>query len=46
MGTIARGNRADLSILSAEHEILATIVGGDPVHGEHYLTPQRAQAIG
>lgn len=46
MGTIARGKSADLSIWSAEHEVLATIVRGTPVYGVHYLAPQRAQAIG
>ena len=45
-GTIARGKRADLSIWSAQHEILATIVGGTPVHGMHVLQPQRAQTAG
>ena len=45
-GTIARGKRADLAIWSAEHEILATIVGGVPVYGEHYLAPQRVQTAG
>jgi N-acetylglucosamine-6-phosphate deacetylase len=46
MGTIARGKSADLSIWSAEHEVLATIVRGAPVYGAHYLTPHRAQALG
>ncbi|MBV9102223.1 MAG: amidohydrolase family protein [Candidatus Eremiobacteraeota bacterium] len=45
-GTIARGKRADLSVWSAEHEILATIVGGAPVYGAHFLAPQRAQSVG
>lgn len=46
VGTITRGKRADLSVWSAEHEVLATIVSGVPVHGEHYLTPQRLQTAG
>ena len=45
-GTVARGKRADLSIWSAEHEVLATIVGGVPVYGAHFLAPQRAQTVG
>jgi N-acetylglucosamine-6-phosphate deacetylase len=33
LGTIDVGLRADLSIWNANYEILATIVGGHPVHG-------------
>jgi N-acetylglucosamine-6-phosphate deacetylase len=33
LGSIARGNRADLSIWSADHEVIATLVGGVPVFG-------------
>ncbi len=40
-GTIARGKRADLSIWSDQYEILATIVGGEPVHGaQHFTSPE------
>jgi len=42
-GTIARGKSADLAIWSAEHQVLATIVRGVPVHGGHYLIPQSVQ---
>jgi N-acetylglucosamine-6-phosphate deacetylase len=41
-GTIARGKRADLSIWSDQHEILATIVGGQPVHGAQHFTSPKA----
>lgn len=33
MGKIAIGLRADISVWSADHKILATLVGGRPVHG-------------
>jgi N-acetylglucosamine-6-phosphate deacetylase len=46
VGTIVRGKRADLAVWSAEHEILATIVGGVPVYGMHYLAPQRVRSVG
>ena len=36
-GTIGRGKRADLSIWSERHEVLATIVAGRPVYGAHHL---------
>ncbi len=45
MGRIARGMRADLSIWSPQYEVLATIVGGEPVYGGAHLyrtAPQRA----
>jgi N-acetylglucosamine-6-phosphate deacetylase len=45
-GTIERGKRADLSVWSAEHEIVATIVGGEPVYGSHFLAPHRVQSVG
>jgi N-acetylglucosamine-6-phosphate deacetylase len=45
-GTIARGKSADLSIWSAEHEVLATVVGGVPVFGVHHLNPQRVETAG
>ena len=36
-GTLAPGKRADLSIWSRECAVLATIVGGTPVHGAAHL---------
>jgi len=36
-GTIAVGKRADFSIWSRDHEILATVVGGEFVHGAHHV---------
>ncbi|MGP6188947.1 MAG: N-acetylglucosamine-6-phosphate deacetylase [Vulcanimicrobiaceae bacterium] len=42
-GTIGRGKRADLSIWSDQYEILATIVGGQPVYGaQHFTSPKTA----
>jgi N-acetylglucosamine-6-phosphate deacetylase len=41
-GTIAPGKRADFSIWDDSHEILATIVGGHPVHGADHLVSTRA----
>lgn len=43
-GTLANGKRADLSIWSAEHEILATIVSGRPVYGNRHLLATAASA--
>ena len=37
MGRIAPGLRADFSIWDAEHRVIATIVGGDPVYGAAHL---------
>ncbi len=45
-GTIARGKRADLSIWSEQYEILATIVGGEPVYGAQHLRGTRATSVG
>ncbi len=42
IGTIARGKRADLSIWTDHNEILATIVGGTPVHGTEHIRPAAA----
>ncbi len=45
MGTIAPGRRADLGVWSSEHQPLATIVGGQIVHGAAHLSrPTRARA--
>jgi N-acetylglucosamine-6-phosphate deacetylase len=40
-GTIERGKRADLVLWDASHEILTTIVGGEPVYGANYLASSR-----
>jgi N-acetylglucosamine-6-phosphate deacetylase len=45
-GAIARGRSADLSIWSADHHVLATIVGGVSVYGAQHLTPQRVETAG
>ncbi len=45
-GTITRGKSADLSIWSAEHTVLATVVGGVPVFGTEHLNPQRVETAG
>jgi N-acetylglucosamine-6-phosphate deacetylase len=43
LGTLEAGKRADLSIWSDEYGVLATIVGGVPVHGAaHLYQPSRA----
>ena len=45
MGTIAAGRRADLSVWDAQYQPIATIVGGQAVHGAaHLLRPTRARA--
>ena len=41
-----RGKRADLSIWSEQYEILATIVGGEPVFGAQHLRANRATSVG
>ncbi len=41
-GTLERGKRADLALWDANYEILATIVGGEPVYGAHYLANTRS----
>jgi N-acetylglucosamine-6-phosphate deacetylase len=41
-GTIARGKRADLSVWSEHYEILATVVGGQPVYGAQHFTSAKA----
>ena len=42
LGTIEPGKRADLSVWSDEHAVLATIVGGVPVYGSaHLYRPSR-----
>jgi N-acetylglucosamine-6-phosphate deacetylase len=46
IGTIARGKRADLSVWSAEHEVIATLVGGVPVFGSPALAAPRATSVG
>jgi len=43
-GTIAPGQRADLSIWDDRYEILTTIVAGRPVHGASHLAPISASA--
>ena len=43
-GTLARGRRADLSIWSADYEILTTFVGGQAVFGERHLLATAAPA--
>ena len=43
-GTIAPGQRADLSIWDDSYEILTTIVAGRPVHGAAHLAPISASA--
>ena len=45
-GTIARGKRADLSIWNEQYEILATLVGGEPVFGAQHLRNTRATTVG
>ena len=44
LGTLEPGKRADLSIWSDEHQVLATIVGGLPVYGAAHLFRTRANA--
>lgn len=45
LGTIEPGKRADLSVWDADHNVLATIVGGVPVFGSAHLhKPSRARA--
>ncbi len=41
LGTIEPGKRADLSIWSADHQVLATIVGGSTVYGAAHLYKPR-----
>jgi len=41
-GTLAPGSRADLSIWNDQYEILATLVGGEVVHGTHALSTAAA----
>ena len=45
-GTLARGKRADLSIWNDRYEILATIVGGEPVFGAQHLAANRTTTVG
>jgi N-acetylglucosamine-6-phosphate deacetylase len=45
-GALARGKRADLSIWDEQYEILATVVGGTPVHGVQHLQNARATKVG
>jgi N-acetylglucosamine-6-phosphate deacetylase len=44
-GTLAAGKRADLSVWDDRHEVIATIVGGEPVYGAHHLSVTRATSI-
>lgn len=44
-GTIERGKRADLVLWDASYEILATIVGGEPVYGSHHLASTRTSVV-
>ena len=46
MGIIAPNLRADLSVWSDEYQVIATIVGGEPVYGAAHLrrTPKTASA--
>ncbi|MBD5635664.1 MAG: N-acetylglucosamine-6-phosphate deacetylase, partial [Candidatus Eremiobacteraeota bacterium] len=45
-GTLARGKRADLSIWNDRYEVLATIVGGEPVFGAGHLASTRVTSVG
>ena len=45
LGTIAVGKRADLAVWSAEHEVLATLVGGNVVYGHHLLATDQASLL-
>jgi len=45
-GTLERGKRADLSIWTEQHEILATVVGGVPVYGAQHMSEARATSVG
>jgi N-acetylglucosamine-6-phosphate deacetylase len=45
MGTLEPGKRADVSIWSDTYQILATLVGGNLVHGTHHLKTTHAQAV-
>lgn len=44
-GLLAPGLRADLSLWNASYEILATIVGGVPVHGAQALVRSPVQSL-
>jgi N-acetylglucosamine-6-phosphate deacetylase len=44
-GTLAEGKRADLSIWDDRCEVIATIVGGQPVYGAHHLSATRATTV-
>ena len=44
-GTIESGKRADLVVWDSRHEILSTIVGGEPVYGAHYLASTRTSVV-
>jgi N-acetylglucosamine-6-phosphate deacetylase len=43
-GTLERGKRADLSIWDEGYQVLATIVGGEPVFGAQHLLSTRVSA--
>jgi N-acetylglucosamine-6-phosphate deacetylase len=45
-GTLAVGKRADLSLWNDRYDVVATVVGGEPVHGAHYLAGARATSVG
>lgn len=43
-GTLERGKRADLTLWNDRYDVLATLVGGEPVYGaQHFATPAAAK---
>jgi N-acetylglucosamine-6-phosphate deacetylase len=44
-GTLATGKRADFGFWSEGYEVLATIVGGEPVYGARFITDTRTSVV-
>ncbi|MBD5603469.1 MAG: amidohydrolase family protein [Candidatus Eremiobacteraeota bacterium] len=45
-GTLAAGKRADLSIWNDRYDVIATVVGGEPVFGADTIERTRATTVG